>query len=121
MLRWYVLGENGTLIADDFEKPLRIRTTLGTVEADVSVPLVAGEWKQFYQNVADAMSGRAELAVQPEQLIPQIAIAEAAYRSIESQRVETVEWYSDSGWHAAAPVQLVLPAGAFPVLEPNGF
>ena len=41
----------------------------------------------YYQNIADVLAGRAELAVQPEQMVPQVAIAQAAYRSIDSGEV----------------------------------
>lgn len=90
MSRWYVIGDRGALRADDFERPLQVRTTLGSVEADVSVPLLKGEWRSFYQNVADVLAGRAELAVRPEQLVPQIAVAEAAYRSARSGQAQAV-------------------------------
>jgi scyllo-inositol 2-dehydrogenase (NADP+) len=92
MPRWYVMGERATLQADDFEKPVRIKGMLGNIEAETSVKLIKGDWKSFYQNIADVLAGRAELDVKPEQLIPQIAIAQAAYRSIEIEQVVAVEF-----------------------------
>jgi len=90
MPRWYVLGEKGTLQGDDFEKPIHVKGSFGGVEGDLSVPLIKGDWKSYYQNIADVLAGKGELIVKPEQLVPQIAIAEAAYRSIASRQVVSV-------------------------------
>jgi scyllo-inositol 2-dehydrogenase (NADP+) len=87
MPRWYVMGEHATLQADDFEKPARIQGTFGGISGEMSVPLIKTHWKSFYQNIADTLAGRAELEIKPEQLVPQIAIAEAAYRSIGTGQV----------------------------------
>jgi len=87
MPRWYVMGETGGLIADDFERPLRVRTRIGHSDADVTIPLQRSDWRAFYANIAAALRGAEELAVKPEQLIHQIAIAEAAYRSIATEQV----------------------------------
>lgn len=87
MPRWYVMGERGTLQADGFQTPFRIRGSWRGVEGELTVPLLKGDWHSFYQNIAEAFAGRTELAVKPEQLVPQIAIAQAAYRSIESKQV----------------------------------
>jgi scyllo-inositol 2-dehydrogenase (NADP+) len=87
MPRWYVMGETGTLVGDDFEKPLRIKAELKGITTELSVPLIKTEWKIYYQNLADHWAGKAELEVKPEQLVPQIAIAEAAYRSIAEGQV----------------------------------
>lgn len=90
MPRWYILGEKGTLQGDDFEKPMRVKGLFGGVEGELSVPNLQSDWQSFYQNIADTLNGKAELAVQPEQLVPQIAIAEAAYKSIASRQVVPV-------------------------------
>lgn len=87
MPRWYILGEKGALQGDNFEKPIRVKAVIDDLETEMSVPLLKSDWRAFYQNIADTLAGRATLAVQPEQLIPQIAIAEAAYRSVETNQV----------------------------------
>jgi predicted dehydrogenase len=61
------------------------------VAGEMTVPLDKAEWRSFYENIADALAGRAPLEVRAEQLVPQIAIAEAAYRSIETEQVVQVE------------------------------
>jgi scyllo-inositol 2-dehydrogenase (NADP+) len=89
--RWYILGEHATLQADDFDRPVCVRGKIGGVEGELSVPLLKGDWKSYYQNIADSLAGRAQLIVKPEQLVPQIAVAEAAYRSIQTQQAVKVE------------------------------
>lgn len=90
MPRWHIIGEKGALTCDDFNTSVRVKTTLGTLETEITVPQIKGDWKSFYQNVSEHLAGRAELIVQPEFLLPQLAIQEAAYRSIASGQVETV-------------------------------
>jgi scyllo-inositol 2-dehydrogenase (NADP+) len=87
MPRWYIMGQHATLQADDFEKPARIQGSFHGLTGEMAVPLIKTHWKSFYENIADTLAGRAELEVKPEQLVPQIAIAQAAYRSIETQQV----------------------------------
>lgn len=92
MPRWYIFGEDGALQADDFQKPIRVKTKLKSMETELSVPLIKGDWKDYYVNIAEVLRGKAELIVKPEQLVPQIAIAEAAYRSVETEQVARVEY-----------------------------
>lgn len=60
----------------------------GTLDAEVGgvrvrgrVETVAGSYASFYQNVADAVRGRAELAVKPEESLNVIRVIELALRS----------------------------------------
>jgi len=92
MPRWYIFGEVGALQADDFQKPIHVKTNLHGIETEMHVPLIQGDWKDYYVNIAAVLRGQAELIVKPEQLVPQIAIAEAAYRSIETKQVARVEY-----------------------------
>ena len=90
--RWSVMGETGAILGPDFSQPLRLRTTSAGLDTEMSVPLVSGDWVSFYQNVDAYLSGLAPLEVYAEQIVPQIAISEAAYRSITSGCVERVEF-----------------------------
>lgn len=90
MPRWYVMGETAALSAEDFEKPIKVKGEIDGVAGEMSIPLIKAEWKSFYQNIADVWAGTAELEVKPEQLVPQIAIAEAAYRSIATGQSVTL-------------------------------
>lgn len=87
MQRWYIIGEEATLVGPDFDQPLRVKTEWASLGSDITIPLLKTEWRAFYQNLEAALAGREPLAVTPEQLVPQIAIAEAAYRSIETHQV----------------------------------
>jgi scyllo-inositol 2-dehydrogenase (NADP+) len=84
MPRWYILGERAALQSDGFESPVKIKGTVGGLEGEMTVPLIRGDWASYYRNIADTLAGRAELIVRPEQLVPQIAIAEAAYKSVKT-------------------------------------
>ena len=50
------------------------------------VETLPGDYRAFYQNIADAISGRAELAVKPEEAKNTIRIIELAARSNEEKR-----------------------------------
>jgi predicted dehydrogenase len=82
MPRWYAIGEFGALQADGFETPVRVRKLWNGATQDSEVPVGKSDWSRFYANVADVLAGRADLEVKPEQIVPQIAIAEAAYMSV---------------------------------------
>jgi scyllo-inositol 2-dehydrogenase (NADP+) len=50
------------------------------------VETLAGDYRSFYRNVADAVEGRAELAVRPEEALDTIRVIETALRSSEQKR-----------------------------------
>ena len=90
--RYQVIGEFGGLEQKQWEQPITMRTKVGGIMSDVSVPLQRGDWTSFYENIRDTILGKTELAVKPEQLLPQIAISEAAYKSIATKQVVIPEW-----------------------------
>jgi scyllo-inositol 2-dehydrogenase (NADP+) len=49
-----------------------------------------GDYREFYANVRDAMLGKAELAVKPEQALDVIRVIELAFES--GRELSTVEW-----------------------------
>jgi predicted dehydrogenase len=87
MPRWYVMGETGTLQCDTFDTPIRVKSECRGLEGETVYPLLKGEWDSFYRNIGEVLAGTAELAVKPEEMVPQIAIAQAIYRSVESGEV----------------------------------
>jgi len=91
MPRWHIIGQDGALTAEDFDKPLTIRKNLNGLDSEITIPLFKADWKSFYENISGTLANREELNVKPEQILPQIAISQAAYRSIESQQVVPVE------------------------------
>jgi predicted dehydrogenase len=110
MPRWYVVGDGGTLVIDDFEcrsggytKPLATNTPIAPVvvmtaagptrmmaprppesKEDFALPKVHCDWTELYQNLADAMNGRAELIVKPEQVRRVLQVLEALFESAKS-------------------------------------
>jgi predicted dehydrogenase len=84
--RWHILGERGALWTEGFDTPVKVKAQLGQLSAEMVVQRVAGDWQAFYDNVGAHCRGEVELAVQPEQLIRPIAIAQAAYISVAEQR-----------------------------------
>ena len=55
-------------------------------------PTLRGDYRVFYQNVADAILGKAELLVQLEQAIPVLRIIQAAFTSsLEGRKIAQSE------------------------------
>lgn len=90
MPRWYLIGDAGALQAWDFSQDIWVRSDVGGEQKEWNEPLVAGDWSEYYANIAAVLAGGADLIVGPEDLVPQIAIAEAAYKSVASGQVEVV-------------------------------
>lgn len=61
-------------------------TRVGGLDLEGQVKTMAGCYQSFYQNMADVMSGRAELAVKPEEARRTIRIIELATESSEQKR-----------------------------------
>jgi predicted dehydrogenase len=65
----------------------------GRLDADASglhlearVETLAGRYQEFYRNIADAVAGRAEPAVKPEEAVNTIRIIELAFQSSAEKR-----------------------------------
>jgi scyllo-inositol 2-dehydrogenase (NADP+) len=56
-----------------------------------TVPTIAGRWRSFYENIADAIQGKAELAVQPLQVRRAMQVFEAAWQSAETGEAVKVD------------------------------
>jgi scyllo-inositol 2-dehydrogenase (NADP+) len=68
----------------------RLNTQFGELHVEGVVETLPGCYQAFYQNVADAIRGRAELAVKPEEARDTIRIIELAMQSSEEKR--TLAW-----------------------------
>lgn len=98
--RWYILGEEGALVKEglDPQEPAMLRgnidaateapherariwTTRDGLSAECVVDSIRGNWTSYYQNICDALEGRAELAVRPEEARRALTIFEAALAS----------------------------------------
>jgi scyllo-inositol 2-dehydrogenase (NADP+) len=107
---WLILGDRGSLIkygvdpqepallrgnieaaAEDPADRARISTDVNGLAAEMIVDSVRGDWTGYYRNVADALAGRADLAVTADQVRRTIAVYDAAVvsaRTGETIRVE---------------------------------
>lgn len=61
-------------------------TQVGGLDLEGQVKTIAGCYQSFYQNIVDVISGRAELAVKPEEARNTIRIIELARESSEQKR-----------------------------------
>jgi predicted dehydrogenase len=61
-------------------------TQVGGLEVEGHVKTRAGCYQSFYRNIVDVISGRAELAVKPEEAMTTIRIIESAMESSEQKR-----------------------------------
>lgn len=101
--RWFVLGDRGSLVREaldpqeaamnrgdidaareDASARARVRTTIADLSTELTVETVRTSWKSYYQNISDALSGKAELAVTPESVRRSIAVYDAAAQAVAS-------------------------------------
>ncbi|MFT4032898.1 MAG: Gfo/Idh/MocA family oxidoreductase [Siphonobacter sp.] len=64
-----------------------IHTELDGIEIRRTQESLPGNWGLFYQNVADAIEHGADIEVNPEQVITQLQVIEAAYKSSKTGQV----------------------------------
>lgn len=101
--RWLVLGERGSLVkcgldpqeramlagnieaaVEDPAHRARVATELDGLATEMTIDSVKGDWTSYYRNVADALLGRAELIVRPEEARRAMAVFDAAMESARS-------------------------------------
>jgi predicted dehydrogenase len=100
---WYLVGERGALTKEgvdpqeaamlrgdidaareDPANSARVQTELNGLISDMRVTTVAGNWKGYYQNVADALLEGQELVVTAEQIRRVVRLLEAVQQSASS-------------------------------------
>jgi scyllo-inositol 2-dehydrogenase (NADP+) len=100
--RWFVLGERGGLVktgdprgeqepalvagnidaaTEDPAHRAQVWYDIDAQTASTEIEPVRGDWTNYYRNIADALNGRAELLVKPEQVRRVVAIFDAALGS----------------------------------------
>ncbi len=113
--RWYMLGENGTAIINDWKlngKIVRItnwdkndavpvKTAAGLTKtmaprteetiATEELPKVKTDIKNFYRNVMDNISGKAEILIKHDELMRVMKLMEAAFKSAETNSIVEFE------------------------------
>ena len=81
--RWTIMGDMGTLRIDDYEGNGEIILAVdkqGNKTCE-PVPELKPQWAEFYENLRDALDGKAELAVQPWQVRKVLHLVECAFES----------------------------------------
>ncbi|HEX5417429.1 MAG TPA: Gfo/Idh/MocA family oxidoreductase [Chloroflexota bacterium] len=108
--RWLILGDRGSLVkhgldpqelamlrgditaaSEDPANRARVRTTIGGLETELVIESERSDWTNYYRNIADALQGRADLAVHPAQVRRAIAVFDAAMLSAQSGETVRVE------------------------------
>lgn len=113
--RWYMQGENGTAIINDWAlngKIVRItnwdkndavpvKTAAGLTKtmaprteetiATEALPKIEANIKDFYRNVMDNISGKAEILIKHSELMRVMKLMEAAFKSAETNTVVDFE------------------------------
>lgn len=117
--RWYVMGEKGTLKIDSWDcqgkiircidkenkwaeeivytmagptKTMAPRNEISTETIDLSIPEdVVDNLTVVYNQFTDAIEGKAELTIKPEQALRVMRVMEAAFMSVENKKSISVE------------------------------
>ena len=113
--RWYMQGTNGTAVIDDWylngkmvriknwdkNDAVPIKTAAGltktmaprtdeTISTD-ELPKIDTDIKNFYRNVMDTISGKAEILIKHDELMRVMKLMEAAFKSAEQNQVVPFE------------------------------
>jgi scyllo-inositol 2-dehydrogenase (NADP+) len=113
---WLVLGERGALVkhgfdpqepamlagdieaaAEDPTHRARVTTEVGGLVTEMVVESVRSDWTDYYRNVADALLGRAELIVTPEQAARAMAVVDAAMESARTGQAVRITEFTEEG------------------------
>jgi len=98
--RWLVCGEEGTYVkfGVDPQEVAMVAGDIGAAAEDVAgevrtgrgserIPTGRGDWLKFYQNVAEAVQGKAPLAVKAEEVLRVLTVIETALQSATQGQV----------------------------------
>ena len=66
--------------------------TISDGKTETRLPTIAGRWRSYYENIADALSGKAALVVTPESVRRGICILDAAKQSAQKNEVVRVSF-----------------------------
>lgn len=113
--RWYVLGQDGTAIIEDWNMDGRIVRAIGKSETDIvpvrtaagltktmaprrddtisteKVPLVKSDVRDFYSNVINVLKGKEESKIKLPEVMRVMRLMEAIFDSSKSRRVINFE------------------------------
>ena len=86
-----MLRGNIEAATEDPANRARVRTEIGGLETEMIVETTRSDWTGYYRNISDALHGRAELAVRPEEVRRAIAVFDAAMLSARTGEAVRVE------------------------------
>ena len=113
--RWYMLGENGTALIEDFsckgkivsirnwdaKDAVPVKTAAGLTKTmaprtdqtirESALPVVRSDIHDFYRNVMDVIAGKTEPLIKHEELMRCMKLMEAAFRSDELGQIVEFE------------------------------
>lgn len=102
---FHLFGDKGTFIKyglDPQEEAMRAGQIDAAVEpaeskgkfhdgaTETIIPTLPGRWRSYYENIRDALTGKAALAVKPQEVRRVMAVLDAALRSAQSGQVVSV-------------------------------
>lgn len=114
--RWYVLGQNGTAVIEDWDLSGKIVSATGVDEKDVvpvktaagltktmaprrddsihiqELPKVESDIKDYYKNVIDVLDGTADSYIKLPEIVRVMKLMEAVFESAEKQQVIDFEF-----------------------------
>jgi scyllo-inositol 2-dehydrogenase (NADP+) len=104
--RWFIVGDRGALLKEGLdpqeaamvsgnidqarEDPAhyaRVKTEVNGIAAEMRLQTLRGNWKAYYQNIADTLVEGKDLAVKPEEIRRVVAVLEAVEQSARSGEV----------------------------------
>ena len=103
--RFHVFGDKGTYIKygldpqEDAMRAGQIDAAVAPAESDgkfhdgateTIIPTLPGRWRSYYENIRDVLTGKAALAVKPQEVRRVMAVFDAALRSAQSGQVVPV-------------------------------
>lgn len=103
---FHLFGDKGTFCKygldpqEDAMRAGQIDTALEPVEnygkfhdgaTETIIPTVPGRWRSYYENIRDALTGKAALAVKPQEVRRVMAVFDAALRSAQTGQVVTIQ------------------------------
>lgn len=83
--KWRILGTKGSIVGD-WGPTIKVTTEVMGRLASFDMPCLKGDWKRYYQNVADHILRGAPLDVTGEQSRRIISVIEAAEESIQTHK-----------------------------------
>lgn len=95
--RFLIMGGKGAYLAiadEEFGKASGfIHTNVSDPSVKVEAELIKGDWRDYYQQLADHLLEGSELQVKPEEVRETVKIIEGAFQSSEKgQSIEVLDW-----------------------------